>query len=89
MAMSSIPAQKRRRGLFRIVYPLLTRGQSKDGAHTTFSGLIAVVLKPNPPNTTFRKAKAMSTNTIQLHRVLRATPERVYRAFLEADAMAK
>jgi uncharacterized protein YndB with AHSA1/START domain len=31
----------------------------------------------------------MPTNTIRLHRVLRATPERVYRAFLEADAMAK
>ena len=31
----------------------------------------------------------MTTNTIRLHRVLRATPERVYRAFLDADAMAK
>jgi uncharacterized protein YndB with AHSA1/START domain len=31
----------------------------------------------------------MATNTVQLHRVLRATPERVYRAFLDADAMAK
>jgi uncharacterized protein YndB with AHSA1/START domain len=31
----------------------------------------------------------MSTNTIRLHRVLRAAPERVYRAFLDADAMAK
>ena len=31
----------------------------------------------------------MSTNTIRLHRVLRATPERVYRAFLDADAKAK
>jgi uncharacterized protein YndB with AHSA1/START domain len=31
----------------------------------------------------------MSTNTIQLHRVLRATPERIYRAFLNADAIAK
>ncbi|HXX71109.1 MAG TPA: SRPBCC domain-containing protein, partial [Candidatus Acidoferrum sp.] len=31
----------------------------------------------------------MSTNTIRLHRVLRASPERVYRAFLDADAMAK
>src|SRR5436305_8091474 len=30
-----------------------------------------------------------STNTVRLHRVLRATPERVYRAFLDADAMAK
>ena len=28
-------------------------------------------------------------NTVQLHRVLRAAPERVYRAFLDADAMAK
>jgi uncharacterized protein YndB with AHSA1/START domain len=31
----------------------------------------------------------MATNTIRLHRVLRAQPERVYRAFLDADAMAK
>lgn len=29
------------------------------------------------------------TNTIRLHRVLRAPPERIYRAFLDADAMAK
>ena len=28
-------------------------------------------------------------NTIRLQRVLRAPPERVYRAFLDADAMAK
>ena len=28
-------------------------------------------------------------NTVQFHRVLRATPERVYRAFLDADAMVK
>ena len=31
----------------------------------------------------------MSTNTVKLHRVLRATPEKIYRAFLDADAMAK
>jgi uncharacterized protein YndB with AHSA1/START domain len=31
----------------------------------------------------------MTTNTIKLHRVLRATPERIYRAFLDADAMVK
>lgn len=30
-----------------------------------------------------------STNTVRLHRVLRATPERVYRAFLDADAFVK
>ena len=29
------------------------------------------------------------TNTIRLHRVLRATPERVYRAFLDPEAKAK
>lgn len=27
--------------------------------------------------------------TVQLHRVIRAAPERVYRAFLDADALAK
>ncbi len=31
----------------------------------------------------------MSTNTVRLHRILRAKPERVYRAFLDADAMVK
>jgi len=31
----------------------------------------------------------MPGNTIRLHRVLRATPERVYKAFLDPDAMAK
>ncbi len=28
-------------------------------------------------------------NTVQFHRVLRAAPERVYRAFVDADAMVK
>ena len=31
----------------------------------------------------------MATSTIRLHRVLRAAPERVYRAFVDPDAMAK
>jgi len=31
----------------------------------------------------------MASGTVRLHRVLRAPPERVYRAFLDADAMAK
>jgi uncharacterized protein YndB with AHSA1/START domain len=31
----------------------------------------------------------MTTHTIKLHRVLRATPERVYRAFLDPAAMCK
>lgn len=31
----------------------------------------------------------MATGTVNLHRVLRSKPERVYRAFLDADAMSK
>jgi uncharacterized protein YndB with AHSA1/START domain len=31
----------------------------------------------------------MATNTIRLHRVLRAPPDRIYRAFLDPDAKAK
>jgi len=36
-----------------------------------------------------KNMKSNTTNTVRLHRVLRATPERIYRAFLDADAMAK
>jgi len=32
---------------------------------------------------------AANTSTLRFHRVLRSTPERVYRAFLDADASAK
>jgi uncharacterized protein YndB with AHSA1/START domain len=32
---------------------------------------------------------AQTTGTVRLHRVLRAPPERVYRAFLDADALVK
>jgi len=31
----------------------------------------------------------MATGTVRFHRVLRSTPERVYRAFIDADALAK
>jgi uncharacterized protein YndB with AHSA1/START domain len=31
----------------------------------------------------------MSTGTVRLQRVLRAPPERIYRAFIEADALAR
>jgi uncharacterized protein YndB with AHSA1/START domain len=31
----------------------------------------------------------MSTNTVRLHRVLKTTPEKLYKAFLDADAMCK
>src|SRR3954468_20971298 len=35
------------------------------------------------------KGKIMTANTIRLHRVIRATPEKIYKAFLDQDAMAK
>lgn len=38
------------------------------------------------PFATFR---LLCGNTIRLHRVVRATPERIYRGFLDAEAMAK
>jgi uncharacterized protein YndB with AHSA1/START domain len=34
-------------------------------------------------------SEIMPTNTIRLHRVIRAAPEKIYRAFLDADAMNK
>src|SRR4030095_13504837 len=36
-----------------------------------------------------KRKRTMQTNTIQLHRVLRATPEKIYRAFVDPDAMVK
>jgi len=42
-----------------------------------------------PKQTRNTQAATMSTNTLRLHRVLRATPERVYRAFLDGAAMTK
>jgi len=35
------------------------------------------------------RGDATMPNTVRLHRVLATTPEKVYRAFLEADALAK
>ena len=36
-----------------------------------------------------KKAESASANIVRLHRVLRATPERVYRAFLDPEALVK
>jgi uncharacterized protein YndB with AHSA1/START domain len=36
-----------------------------------------------------KEKSTMAENTVKLHRVLRAPPERIYRAFLDGDAMAK
>jgi uncharacterized protein YndB with AHSA1/START domain len=41
------------------------------------------------PNSELKGEHIMPTGTVRLHRVLKAKPERVYRAFLDADAMAK
>lgn len=42
-----------------------------------------------PPASTQTPDMPAPTNTVRLHRVLRAPPERVYRAFLDPDAMVK
>src|SRR5437773_5947118 len=44
--------------------------------------------RPLDTDRTDRKEPLMS-NTVRFHRVLRAAPEKVYRAFIDADAMAK
>lgn len=40
-------------------------------------------------STSSKPDETAKTNTVRLHRVLTAPPERVYRAFLDADAVAK
>jgi uncharacterized protein YndB with AHSA1/START domain len=40
-------------------------------------------------NENIKNMATNNTNIVRLHRVLRATPERVYRAFHDADAMVK
>lgn len=47
------------------------------------------MMKKSDKLTTKKHMTTNDTNTIRLHRVLRATSERIYRAFLDADAMAK
>ena len=41
------------------------------------------------PETKPSRTAADATNTVRLHRVLATKPEKLYRAFLDADAMAK
>src|SRR6267143_1438629 len=43
----------------------------------------------HPRDSELKGESTMPTGTVRLHRVLRANPERVYRAFLDADAIAK
>jgi len=46
---------------------------------------IVVHSEGRPP----QSIRRLAMSTVQLHRVLRSTPERVYRAFLDPDAMSK
>src|SRR6185503_19220237 len=43
----------------------------------------------NGRGTAVPQMEQIMPNTVRFHRVLRASPERVYRAFLDADAMVK
>jgi uncharacterized protein YndB with AHSA1/START domain len=49
------------------------------GARVSVAGQRAAVVR----------GRTTMPNTIRLHRVLRTTPEKIYRAFLDADAKAK
>ena len=74
-----------RTSIFSIVFPIAVRFRKRLQVSTSeSSGMINCVVSSCP-----RGEENMSTSTIRLHRVLRATPERVYRAFLDADAMSK
>jgi uncharacterized protein YndB with AHSA1/START domain len=42
-----------------------------------------------PASNSIAPPRTMDTNTIRLHRVLKTKPERLYRAFLDADALSK
>ena len=51
--------------------------------------LQASVFPPRPVPPGFERSTIMPTGTVRLHRVLRAKPEKIYRAFITADAIAK
>jgi uncharacterized protein YndB with AHSA1/START domain len=68
----------------------------RNGTHNAWRFLSRIVSIPLPSNRrssvsnfSTERRLTMTTGTIKLHRVLRAPAERVYRAFLEPDALAK
>src|SRR5712664_1832889 len=69
---------------FAHIYPCRRQRQ-----HTELKRALCPCAKRFIPPPLERKGNEIMPNTVRLHRVLRATPERVYRAFLDADAMAK
>jgi uncharacterized protein YndB with AHSA1/START domain len=48
-----------------------------------------IAYEPAEVSIVIKENKNMATSTIRLHRVLHASPERVYRAFLDPDAIHK
>jgi uncharacterized protein YndB with AHSA1/START domain len=54
--------------------------------HRGNSGGLPIAIERPPHN---KENRAMAENTVKIHRVLRAPAQRIYRAFLDADAMAK
>jgi uncharacterized protein YndB with AHSA1/START domain len=54
-----------------------------------FAHAIYTAFQSNSSTSQAKGVVSMSTNTIQLHRVLRAPAERIYRAFLDPDALVK
>ncbi len=46
-------------------------------------------VKPKPAAASAAGNSAAAAGTVRLHRVFAAKPDKVYRAFLDADAMAK
>jgi uncharacterized protein YndB with AHSA1/START domain len=52
-------------------------------------GRLALSAHPARPSPLFATETTMPANTLRFHRVLRAPPARIYRAFLDPDALAK
>jgi uncharacterized protein YndB with AHSA1/START domain len=73
------------------VLPIALRALTLLGRREAASGCAPLFVDDSHRNRVqgSKRNKLMSTNSIRLHRVLRATPDKVYRAFLDAEAMAK
>jgi uncharacterized protein YndB with AHSA1/START domain len=59
------------------------------GAAPFRQGLPPILLTTESRFQSSHRKEQMMPNTVRFHRVLRAAPEKVYRAFLDADAMVK
>lgn len=76
-----------RRGMAHMREPSFTSA-ARVGAPNGLSNFIVAARRVLEDLSSMTQEAAMP-NTVRLHRVLRAPPERVYRAFLDADAMVK